>query len=130
MSTGNKEIIKPKKGQRHELTAIIKDKKGNILSIGRNSYEKTHPIMFRMQKRLGEHEPKKNYLHAEIDAIIRLKFQDVEKAYSIEVYRPLKRGGFGDSKPCPICRKAIEDFTSIKEIRYFWKGEFVVDFIS
>ena len=86
--------------------------------------------MYNYAKKVEGHYTKKVYLHAEIDAIIRLKFQDVEKAYSIEVYRPLKRGGFGDSKPCPICRKAIEDFTSIKEIRYFWKGEFVVDFIS
>ena len=27
----------------HSLTAIIKDKRGNVLAIGKNSYTKTHP---------------------------------------------------------------------------------------
>jgi hypothetical protein len=29
---------------RHELTAVIYDRKGNVLSIGKNSYIKTHPL--------------------------------------------------------------------------------------
>jgi deoxycytidylate deaminase len=114
---------KPK--QIYHLTAIIRDKKGNILSIGRNKFGKTHPMMYAAQKRIGVKEVNKAFIHAEIDAIVRLP--DLKKAYSIEVYRPLKSGGYGISKPCEICSRAIKEFTPIKEIKYFFDGKFVVE---
>lgn len=114
---------KPK--QIYHLTAIIRDKKGNILSIGRNKFGKTHPMMYNLQKKIGVKDITKTFIHAEIDAIIRLS--DITKAYSIEVYRPLKNGGYGNSKPCEICSKAIRDLTTIKRLTYFADGKFVVE---
>lgn len=107
---------------KHTLTAIIKDKKGNILSIGKNSYFKTHPLMYKINKSLGNHQPHKVYLHAEIDSII--KCSNIDKAYSIEIYRYTK-AGYGLSYPCPICRLAIQQ-TNIRYIIYIDKDKNLV----
>jgi deoxycytidylate deaminase len=98
---------------KHELTAIIYDKKGNVLSIGKNNYTKSHPMMMRYGVPLGL--PEKIYLHAEIDAIIRCK--QLDKAHKISVFRISKGGNYVNAKPCPICQSAIEQ-TSIKEVEH------------
>jgi len=104
------------KSQRQIMTAIIKNKKGEVISIGKNSYIKTHPIMIKIARSMGIFDSKKIFLHAEIDAIV--KAEDISKAYSIEVYRVHKRtGSYISSKPCSICRSAIEK-TPIKIIKY------------
>lgn len=97
----------------HSLTAIIKDKKGNVLAIGKNSYTKTHPYQAKCAKEVGL--PEKIYLHAEIDAIIRCN--DLSKAHSIHIFRQGKSGKWLLAKPCPACQRAI-NLTPIKEI-YF-----------
>ena len=89
----------------HDLTAIIYDKRGRILSIGKNSYVKSHPIQAYHAKRHGLDD--KIFLHAEIDAIIRCK--DISKAHKISIFRPLRAGGYGIAKPCKICAEAIKD---------------------
>lgn len=89
--------------QKQDITAIIYDKRGRILSIGKNSYTKTHTLMFELGKFVGK--PEAIYLHAEVDAI--LKCQDLDKAYSIFVSRTLKSGGYGNASPCSICQEAI-----------------------
>lgn len=98
---------------RQDVTAIIYDKKGNILSIGKNSYIKTHPLQARLANSVGK--PKSIYLHAEIDAIIKCK--DISKAHRIRVIRVLKNGEYGNACPCSICREGISK-TPIKEIEY------------
>lgn len=98
----------------HNLTAILKDKKGNILSIGKNSYFKTHPLMYKLNKKIGIHNPFKVYIHAEIDAIIRC--QDISKAYSLEVYR-ISKNKYLSSKPCILCMTGIKT-TPIRYITY------------
>lgn len=95
------------------VTAIIFDKKGNILSVGKNSYTKTHPLQFKHAKRVGLE--KKIYLHAELDAIIKCK--DLTKAHTIKVFRYFKNGKPANAKPCPICTDAIR-FTPIKNIEH------------
>jgi len=95
----------------HEITAIIKDKKGNILSIGKNSYTKTHPYQAKCADSVGL--PEKIYLHAEIDAIIRCT--DISKAYSIHTFRQGKSGKWLLAKPCPVCQQAINK-TPIKKV--------------
>ena len=99
--------------QRHNITAIIYDKKGKILSIGRNSYCKTHPLQAKYAKESGQ--PDRCFLHGEIDAIIRLKYND--KPHKIFVSRVLKNGKYGLAKPCSICERAIE-IAGIKEVEY------------
>lgn len=90
---------------KQNIVAIVKDKRGRILSIGKNSYVKTHTIMFKLGKEVGE--PNKIFLHAEVDAIIGCS--NINKAHSIHVYRKLKSGKYGLAKPCKICMKAIQD---------------------
>ena len=95
----------------HSLTAIIKDKRGNVLAIGKNSYTKTHPYQAKCAKEVGL--PEKIFLHAEIDAI--LKCQDLSKAYSIHIFRQGKSGQYLLAKPCPSCANAINK-TPIKKV--------------
>lgn len=89
--------------QRQEITAFIYDKKGYVLSIGRNSYIKTHPLQARYATKAGS--PHKIFLHAEIAAIARCP--DISKAYRILVTRYNKFGNPMLAKPCPVCQSAI-----------------------
>lgn len=94
--------MKPRAKQ--ELTAIIYDKRGRVLSVGKNSYVKTHPRMLDFSKAVGL--PDKQFLHAEIDAII--KCRDLSKAHKISVFRFNKQGGTLLAKPCVVCQSAIQ----------------------
>lgn len=98
---------------KQELTAIIYDKKGKVLSIGQNSYIKTHPLQAKHASKVGL--PDKQYLHAEIHAIIRCK--DLSKAYKIFISRINKHGDPALAKPCPICQSAIKA-AGIEQIEY------------
>jgi tRNA(Arg) A34 adenosine deaminase TadA len=89
---------------RFDITAIIYDKRGKVLSIGKNSYVKTHPYQARCAEKVGL--PDKQFLHAEIHAILRCRRLD--KAHKIVVTRFGKDGEEKVAKPCPICRGAIE----------------------
>jgi len=90
--------------QKQDITAIIYDKRGRVLSIGRNSYTKTSTYQKFHAEKVGL--PDKIYLHAEISAIIKLR--DYQKPYKMFVSRLMKDGSFGNAKPCPICQSAIE----------------------
>ncbi len=89
---------------RQQITAVIKDRKGRVLSIGQNSYVKTHPL----QKKYAEVHGliHKIFLHAEMSAIVRCK--DLEKAHSIYITRFNKKGQAILAAPCPLCASAIE----------------------
>ncbi len=99
---------------KQNITAILYDKRGNILSIGKNSYVKTHPLQAKYAKRTGL--DKKIFLHAEIDAIVRCK--DLSRAYRIVVFRTMANGALGNAKPCPICEAAIAAISSIKIVEH------------
>lgn len=94
------------------ITAIITDKKGRVLSIGKNSYVKTHPLQALHAKRVGQEN--RIYLHAEIDAIIRCK--SLSKAHKIFVSR-LKHNRYMLAKPCVVCMSAISQ-AGIKHIEW------------
>jgi tRNA(Arg) A34 adenosine deaminase TadA len=98
---------------RYVVTAIIYDKRGRVLSIGKNSYVKTHPQMKKHGEKVGL--PQKIFLHAEIHAIV--KCRDIEKAHKIVVMRFDKNGVAKTSKPCPVCQSAINE-TNIKIIEH------------
>jgi len=89
---------------RQNITAIIKDKRGRVLSIGKNQYDKSHPLQARLAERVGLKE--KIYLHAEVDAII--KCRDLTRAHKIEIFRTNRQGKPMLASPCPICKSAIE----------------------
>lgn len=99
---------------KQDLTAIIRDKRGNVLAIGKNSYIKTHPFQAKLAKRNSRQEA--IFLHAEIAAVVACK--NIDKAYSIEVMRTMKDGSLGLAAPCEICMDAIKNFTPIKRILY------------
>lgn len=88
---------------KYQITAIIYDKRGKVLSIGKNSYIKTHPLMKLHACKAGL--PHKEFLHAEVHAIVKCKRLD--KAHRIEVMRFDKQGNEMNAKPCPVCQSAI-----------------------
>lgn len=53
-------------------------------------------------------EPCKVFLHAEIDAVVRVR--DMDKAHRIVVMRYNKRGEPMNAKPCAICQKFLSQF--------------------
>ena len=95
------------------VTAIIYDKRGKVLSVGKNSYVKTHPLQAEHARRAGE--PYKVYLHAEVSAIAKCK--SLDKAYRISIFRFLEDGSPANARPCPICCSAIKA-TGIKKIEH------------
>ena len=90
--------------QRQYITAVIFDKRGRVLSVGQNSYIKTHPQMAYHGNRVGL--PEKQYLHAEVHAITRCK--DLSKAHRILVTRYDRAGNPAMAKPCRVCMSAIQ----------------------
>lgn len=90
--------------QRQSITAVIFDKRGRVLSIGQNSYIKTHPLQAKHADKVGL--PEKQFLHAEIHAITRCR--ELSKAHRILITRYDRRGNPVLAKPCPICQSAIQ----------------------
>lgn len=106
-------ILKKMAKARQNITAIIYDSKGRVLSIGQNSYIKTHPMQAKHAQKVGL--PKSIFLHAEISAITKCK--DISKAHKILITRYTKDGKPALSKPCKICESAIRS-TPIKIIEH------------
>lgn len=96
------------------ISAIIKDKHGHIISRGTNSYVKTHPLQSKLADKVGR--PMKVFLHAEVHAILKAGDQ-IDRAYSIEIFRFDKSGNPKLAKPCPICQELINT-TPIKKVIY------------
>ena len=96
------------------MTAIIYDKRGNILSVGHNSYTKSHPLMklYSSKVQASEH---KIVLHAEIDALIKAKRRGTP--HSIFISRIGAKGDAKLAKPCKICMNALIS-AGIKKISY------------
>lgn len=90
--------------KQHHVTAVIYDRKGRVLSVGQNSYVKTHPVQAQHAKKVGL--PDKQFLHAEVAAIIKCK--DLSKAHRIFVSRWNANGEPVLAKPCPVCSSALE----------------------
>jgi tRNA(Arg) A34 adenosine deaminase TadA len=98
---------------KHSLTAFIYDKRGKVLSVGKNSYVKTHPLMAKYANLVGE--PYRIYLHAEMEAIIKCKY--LSKAKSIFIARYDKLGNPANAKPCKICASALKSI-GIEDIKH------------
>lgn len=97
---------------RYDIIAICFDKRGRLISIGYNSYTKSHPLQKYFAEKVGH--PDKIYLHAEIAAILAAKGQPIHR---IEISRFNKKGDISNAKPCPICMEAIQAF-GIDKISY------------
>lgn len=90
--------------KRHQITALAYDKKGKLLSVGRNSYVRTHPLQAHYGKRSGR--PAAIYLHAELAALIKARGQ----VHRLVIMRYHNNGAPALAKPCPACQMAINDF--------------------
>lgn len=100
----------PKK--KYTIKATTYDKKGRAISVGYNNYTKTHPLQNHFAKLAKE--PKKQFLHAEIAAILKAKDKPIHK---IKIERYDAYGNPRDAKPCPVCELAIKTF-NIKFVEY------------
>lgn len=98
--------------RRQEVKATVYDKRGRVLSIGYNSYERTHPKMKKFAEKA--HYPHKEYLHAEVSALIKIRFG---KPYHIKIERYDVKGNPKLAAPCPVCQLAIKE-AGIKLITY------------
>jgi deoxycytidylate deaminase len=101
------------KSDKYRLCAIITDKKDNILSIGYNSYIKTHPRQAYYAEKTGNSH--RIFLHAELDALVKIPYGLVPS--SIFIARVSKNKKPLLAKPCEICLMAIQD-AGIKNIYY------------
>jgi len=90
--------------KRFDMIAIIYDKRGRVISVGKNSYFKTHPLQHKHSNIVGL--PDKQFLHAEIHAISLCR--NIKKAHKIVVMRFDTQGNPKNAKPCPVCQNAIE----------------------
>lgn len=92
--------------KRFSIKATVYDKKGRVLTVGENSYDKTHPLQakYAVQTNLFD----KIFLHAEISALSKLK--KYHKPYRIVVERYKDDGSPAIAQPCPVCKAAIEAF--------------------
>lgn len=99
--------------KKHRITAIIYDKRGNVLSVGNNSYVKTHPLQARYARTAGE--PHKIYLHAEVSAITRCS--NLDRAHKMVIFRYNEDGSPAMAAPCKICQQAIAN-TNIKIVEH------------
>jgi deoxycytidylate deaminase len=97
-----------KRQKKHNITCIIRDKRGRVLSVGKNSYTKTHPYQAACAAKTGN--PDKIYLHAEIDALVSLSFQQKDNIASVHVIRRDARGNPVNAKPCDSCMLAFSQF--------------------
>ena len=89
--------------KKYVIKATTFDKKGRVISVAENNYNKTHPLMLHFAAKVGLHD--KLYLHAEVLALIRAGEKKVD---SISVERYNLDGSPALAKPCPVCAEAIK----------------------
>lgn len=95
-------------GGKHSITAVGL-RKGRVVSVGHNQYLKTHPLQKACAEAVGQ--PERQYLHAEIDCIIKAK-QPID---TLVVFRYNAKGELRKAAPCPICQIAINQ-AGIKQV--------------
>lgn len=89
--------------KKYWVIAASLDHHNNIISIGENSYQKTHPIMAKLAIRTGNRT--REYLHAEIASLVKNR----QKPESIIVIRITSTGLIRMARPCNICNLALRE---------------------
>lgn len=90
-------------------------KNGDVASVGFNR-KKSHPIQKKYNVHRGCHDETRNYIHAEMSAIVKAKNIDLTGS-TIYISRNTVSGDIAMCRPCPACMKAIID-RGIKKIFY------------
>ena len=103
--------------KRFSVKATVYDKRGRVLTVGENSYSKTHPLQAKYAVSVGLDD--KIFLHAEISALSKLK--RYHKPYKIVVERYLCSGETALAKCCKVCEAAVKAH-GIKYIEYTNNG--------
>ena len=101
-----------------KVGAVVTEK-NRILSTGYNA-QKTRPLQhkYNIYRHFDDYDNSIARQHAEIAALSPLIGKDIEwEKTSIYIYRELKNGKKGCSKPCAACAKLIHDL-GIKQIYY------------
>jgi deoxycytidylate deaminase len=89
--------------KKYWVIAASLDHHNNIISIGENSYQKTHPMQSRLSLKCGNRN--REYLHAEIASLVKNR-SIVE---SIMVVRMTSTGLVRMARPCNICNLALRE---------------------
>lgn len=89
---------------KQSITAVALDKRGRVLSVGKNSYVKTHTVQAHFSNKVGR--PHAVFIHAEVDALLKAR-GDV---HTLRVFRYSSDGSARLAKPCAACMLAIEHF--------------------
>jgi len=97
----------------HQIIATVYCRRGHVLATATNSFVKTHPAQKKLAMDAGL--PLKEYLHAEVAAIIKAMKRG--KPYKIKVERYSNNGTPLLAMPCKICQLAIEQ-AGIKFVEY------------
>lgn len=110
-----KEFSKYSNHDKYSLGAVIV-KDGKILSSGFNN-KKSHPLQKKYNKFRGfKNDHLNHFLHAEIHALSKVQDKNLSGS-QIFVYRNMKDGNNGMSRPCKGCMQAIKDF-GITDVYY------------
>lgn len=91
--------------RRPQIVALAYDKRGRLLSVGKNSYTRTHPVQAKYARMAGK--PAAIFLHAEIAALLRAR---TEVVYKLVIKRFDSKVNPVLAAPCPICQLAIRDW--------------------
>jgi len=89
--------------KKYWVIAASLDHHNNIISIGENSYQKTHPMQSKFSIKTGNHD--REYLHAEIASLVKNR----SAAESIMVIRMTSSGSIKMARPCNICNLALRE---------------------
>lgn len=98
-----------RRGEQRHYSCLV-DKKGRIISEGRNSYLKTHTIMHRASRKLGL---EKDFIHAEMYCLVMAR----KAGYKLYVARVDAEGNPANSEPCLVCKSLI-DSAGVKVVEY------------
>lgn len=112
------------------LGAVVANNNG-ILGIGFNK-EKSHPLQKRYNKARvfskGCIANEWSHIHAELDAMLKVKDRSQLVGATIYVSRSLKSGVNGCARPCAACMDAAKDF-KIKKLVYTTEYGIATEFI-
>lgn len=97
--------------RKYQVKATVYDKRGRVLAVGYNNYQKTHTRQAHYSKLAGQ--PEKVYLHAEIAALVKCR----QQPYRIKIERYGVKGEPRMAKPCPACELAIIE-AGVKYVEY------------
>lgn len=93
---------------KQRVVAFILDSKGRVLTEGWNSYTKTHPIQ--KKAAIANNNEYKCFLHAEIMALTKLSYKQLDKKEAIVVLRMDSDMNMIPGKPCGICNSVISKY--------------------